>query len=95
MPRESYQQRLARINKLTLKRKARDLSLKELADDSGLSVSRLRDIERGAEVTGGEASAVRDALNTHWSEIWVKQDGMIVVREKKGNRSGSGCYCKL
>lgn len=67
----------------------------ELAAETGLSSARIREIERGAEVTGGEAKDICKALNTWWSEIWVNQDGMIVVREKKGSSWGSSCHCKL
>lgn len=86
MAREGYSSRLERINKLTKKRNERNISRGQLAAKTGLTAARIRAIERGEEVSGSEAKAICRALNTLWSEIWVKFEGMIVVRERKATR---------
>ncbi|MEQ1876579.1 MAG: helix-turn-helix transcriptional regulator [Bdellovibrionia bacterium] len=92
---KSYLDYLERYNRLTKKREDCGFSRSDLANIVGLTPKRIRNIERGLEVTGGEAKEICRALATRHSEIWVNQDGMIVVREKKRVASREGCHCKL
>lgn len=77
---ESYADRLERINKLTIRMEELDITRKELADLTGISSRRIRDIQRGSVIEEWEGRILCEHLHRRWNKLWVLYEGEWVAR---------------